>query len=497
MLFAEMFYPTGKQSDLMRGIFMDDRTSCEMKKEKFQYEVKDFEPVIRKKKRSKAFYAVIVLVSVILVGLVGNGLYKQFIYRENLTPEQACKRALSDCASHMFGADSYVVQNIDAADWYKILTKGSYDVKSSVKLKHLADFGLGIEDLVSGAGIKAETRVNTADKTFKGNMDITWTIITVPVLQYAADSEKMVITSPEFFKENILINKDELNFTGLTIGEIYKKLSGDEMEASAYRDMTVEDFFNLAEFTCSYTALEKKESFVVGGKEVTCEGYEIRAESELLVNPVIFKLYVNRDYQLISLESVYEYTDEENIKSGLMFDFIFSGEEHPSDKVKGSAEFYSGEDKIKGSLEAKTNVSDEAVKMNLTAELNAGGYTYPLNLTSDYDKTDNKFEIEVCQGTETDNVTITLEGGIENDRESATLEVDIDSLTFSHSGKELVTAGVKLSFCMLDSSEAEISVTADEPVLNLLEMTEDDFDSLLNQAMDRIGYYEQLIEDFF
>lgn len=474
---------------------MENKTSFELKKDKFEYEVKEFVPVIRKNKRSRKFKIIAGVVAALLVVLVGVGLYKTFIYREKLTPEEACKRALTDCVDHAFGRESYIVQDLEAADWFDLLTEGCYEVDASIKLKELADLGLGIESYLSGAGIKTSTKVNMQENKLVGSLDVTWAILTIPIAEYEADSEKIVISSPEFVEENILVNKGDLDFTDSTIAGIYKELTGEEMQESPYTHMEIGEILDLAQFECKYSQIDDAKK-VVAGKEETCYGYKIEAVSELLVNPIEFILYVDRDYRLISLDVSYSYKTEEGLETGLEFSFDFSGQEHPTDKISSEFLLFAGEDKIQGEFVVNTLVGEEKIETTLEGKLNVPGYEFYADVLIEYDKTKDTFFIDADAGSQYGTADFEAEGSVENDNENGNLKIDVDRFTFSYYEEEVFTAGVKLSFNTLEDNEKEFEVKAEEPMFNLIEMTEEDFNHLYEQVMDKIGYYEDLLNDF-
>lgn len=481
---------------MQRRGFMEKEASFELKKDKFQYEVREFVPVIRKNRRGKGFRVITAVLAALVICLLGAGLYRHFIYREKLTPQEACERAFAECASHIFGRTSYLIEDIDGAEWYDLISAGRYDVDATIRLKSLADFGLGFEEMIGGAGIRTETSVDSREKKLRGSLDVTWTIITVPLIEYQADSDKIVLSSPDFFDESIVIDKRNSILFDRTIGGIYEEISGEKMQESAYADMEIGEILSLAEFSCEYSALEETKEFVVCGREETCYGYKIEAVSELFVNPVECILYVDRDYHLVSLDIAYAYETPDGIKTGLDFSFAFSGEEHPADRIKGSISLYAGEDKIEGGFETETKVSENRIDTELTGNLSIPGIDYTADITFGYDKEKNTFEIDAEMSDGVDIVNILAGGDIQNDTNLGTLKVNMDKLSFAYSGREIFTAAIKLNFAKPDSEAESFTVEVPEPSLNLFEMKKEDYEYLYEQVLERIEYYKGLLDDF-
>lgn len=474
---------------------MDKDNSFELKKEKFAYEIKEFEPVIRKKERKKGLRAIIIVVAVLLLCFIGAGLYKTFIYREKLTAEQAVERALSDCGSHAFGKESYIIKDIGGEAWYDVITKDFYEVEASIKLKSLADFGLGIEQYVSGAGIKTDMLMDAEEEKLSGKLDVVWTIITVPVLEYGADTQKLVLTSPDFFKESIILNYSDLDFSNRTVGGIFKAVAGYEMTDSAYKDMTIKELMDMSSFECKYYALEETKTFVVGEKEENCYGYRVVAENELFPEPVEFILYVDREYRLVSLAVDYGYTDEQGGETLIDISLEFTGAEHPTDKIKGELLIKAGEDAIAGSFEAITKNSTERVSTEFVGELSVAGIDFSADVALDYEKENREFSLDADLSDGYNPVEIDISGEITS-KEEEKLEMDIDLLEFKYRSEEIFTASVKLGIAIPDEKE-EISVSAKEPVINLPEMTEEEFDGIYEQVLDKLQDYLDMAEDFF
>lgn len=483
---------------------MADKASFELKKDKFEYEVKEFVPVIRKGRRSKAVKAAIGITLIVIVSLLIFGLYRHFIYREKLTPEQACKRAIADCISHTFGENSYIVDELDGAEWFDVFTNGRYDINAKIKLKSLADFGLGIEEYVSGAGIKTLTSVDARENKLKGKLDVTWTIITIPLIEYQADKDKIVITSPEFFQESILINKNDIDFTDRSIGGIYELVTGSEMTPSAYTGMEIGEILDLAAFECTYTELSETKEMIVCGKEETCYGYKIEAVSELFVEPVEFLLYMDREYRLISLNINYAH-EIDDIPTGFDFSFMFGGKIHPSDKIDGKIKLYAGEDEIAGSFVSDTKLEDNDIVTNFTGELSIPrieelgipriDYTADIDLK--FNKEKDSFDVTAVMSDGYDVVDILIKGDASNDTEKGVLNVGIDKFSFTYSDREIFTASLDLDFTLPEDEGEEITVTAKEPVLDLSMMTKEDIIYLYEQALSRVGKYVEMLEDFF
>ncbi len=483
---------------------MEDKAGFELKKSKFEYEVKDFVPVIRKSGSSRLFKIVCAAVSALVLCLLGFGLYRHFIYREKLSPEEACSRALKDCISHSFGENSYFVQDIDGAEWYRILSNGRFDADASIRLKSLADFGLGFESYLGGAGIKTRTSVDSAEKKLSGDLAVTWTIITVPLADYGADSDKIVLTSPDFFKESILINKKDLDFSDLTVEGIYESMAGDEMESSAYSGMEIGELLDLAKFDCSYSELPDTRKAVVCGREETCYGYKIEAVNELFEKPVEFILYMDREYRLVSLDIAWSCEKDGN-SSGFEFKFSFEGELYPSDRINGSLRLYSGEDEVNGQFASTVEIKGNDIVSTFKGGLSIpdteefgfiSGIDYTAEIETSYSKEDKSYRLTADLSDGYDTVEIQAEGVIENDTDTGVLATDIDKLTFKYSGKEIFTARLSLKFSVPEDGGEEISVEAHEPVLNLFEITEDDIRSLYDQARSKIDEYMEMLEDF-
>lgn len=474
---------------------MDKDNSFELKKEKFTYEIKEFEPVIRKKEPKKGFRAIIIIVTALIICLIGAGLYKTFIYREKLTARQAVERALNDCASHAFGKESYIVEDVGGEAWVDVITKDLYEVEASIKLKSLADFGLGIEQYISGAGIKTDMLVDAEEKKLSGKLDVVWTIITVPVLQYCADDEKVVFTSPDFFKESLLLNYSELNFLDNTVGGIYKALSGQEMADSAYKGLTIKELLDMSIFECKYYALEETKTLVVGEKEETCYGYKVVAENELFSQPVEFLLYVNREYQLVSMEMSYSHTDELGVENLIDISLKFTGSNHPTDIIEGEILIKAGEDVISGSFETKTRNSSERVSNEFDGTLSVAGIDFSADIVLDYEKENKEFTLDADLSDGYNPVEIDISGEIVSEEEEK-LEIDIDLLEFKYSSEEIFTAAIKLGMTIPDEKE-EIEVTAKDPVINLPEMTEEEFNGIYEQVLDKLQDYLDMAEDFF
>lgn len=474
---------------------MDKDTSFELKKEKFTYEIKDFEPVIRKKERKKGFKIMVIIVVALLICFIGAGLYKTFIYREKLTAEKAVERALSDCVAHAFGKEAYIIEDIGGEAWYDVITKDFYEVEASIRLKSLADFGLGIEQYVSGAGIKTDMLVDAAGEKLSGKLDVVWTIITVPVLEYSSDNQKLVLTSPDFFEESILLNYSYLDFSDWTVGGIFEAFAGYEMTDSAYKDMTIKELLDMSTFECEYYELKETKTFVVGEKEETCYGYRVVAENELFPESVEFLLYVDREYRLVSLAVNYAYTDDEARENLIDISLDLAGANHPTDNIKGEFIIKAGEDAMAGSFQTITKNSEERVSTDFVGELSVAGIEVSADVTLDYEKESRKFSLDADLSDGYNPVEIDISGEIVS-KEDEKLEMDIDMLEFKYRGEEIFTAGVKLGITIPDETE-EISVSVKEPVINLPEMTEEEFDGIYEQVLDKLQDYLDMAEDFF
>ncbi|MGN0165629.1 MAG: hypothetical protein ACI39R_05545 [Lachnospiraceae bacterium] len=473
---------------------MIDKTAFELKKDKFEYEVKEFRPVIRKNPRSRKVKIIFVVVAALLLVFIGIGLYKTFIYKEKLAPEDACKRALTDCSDHLWGKESYVLKDINGDIWYDLLTQGCYEVDASIKLKSLGDFGLGFEKMASGAGIKGDAVVNAADKRLMGSLDITWTIMTVPVLEYTADSDKLVISSPEFIEESILLYKKDMDISDRTIGNLYMELTGETMEESPYTDMTIREMLDMVSFECTYSSLEEK-TLVVCGKEESCYGIKVTAANGILTEPVEIILYVDKDYRLVSLEASHNSTTDEGVDAGFDLRLSFEGKKHPADKIKGELLLFAGEDKIEGSFSYGAEVTEEELAVSFKGELLVCDIRCMARAEMGYVFESNSFTIDVTMNDSYDTIDIEANGDITNDTDGGILKLAFDKLAVDYNGSELFTAGIKLGFSA-EEDKPEIYTEPKEPVLNLIEMDEEDFMGLYQQIMDKIGYYEEMLEDF-
>ncbi len=175
-----------------------------MAKSKFTYEVKDFEPNYKKNPVAKLVGALICLAVLALVSAAVFFIFKKE-EKKKLTPGETVKEAVSDCFSHLFGEKSPVTEGMGLEESIKLIESGRFGYRADLRLKEIKDFGLGVEQYISGIGVSFDGDADLKKHRINGNVSGSWTVVALDVLQYVYDGNVFALSSDDFFKETLTI----------------------------------------------------------------------------------------------------------------------------------------------------------------------------------------------------------------------------------------------------------------------------------------------------
>jgi hypothetical protein len=487
-----------------------------MRTEKFSYATDDFKPCIRKNPHRKRNFTIAGVLVLLLLVVLGAGFYKSFIYREKLESDEAVSRAFTDIKDH-YGKNSYVVQALGAEQWFDIIEDGTIGIDQTIKLKELGDFGLGIENLASGVNLETEAVFDTSEKKAKGSVTAGWTLFDVELLDFYGDEEKITFSSSEFFDETLVLNKSELTFWNRPISELYDQLldgglssllynvypegyennyGQSEIAKSEYGTMSLKELAKLSDFTVTVFSLPEEKTFVVDGSEEKCYGYKIEAVNELLSTPVTVTIYVDRKYRLVNLNLDYIHELDDGCMSGVSLTIDFTGSEHPADTIIGNLKLFAGDDEITGSFEIRTKNEDDKVTVAIDGMLTVPGINLFADIDFEFDRETGDISINSSMTDEADVLEIASGGSIENNTDDGSLVISLNKLRVTYSDKLIVLLNTRLE--ITDKSQQNISIEAQtaEPdkVVDVLKMTDDEYQRIVNQLEERYSYYYELFK---
>ncbi|MDD6101488.1 MAG: hypothetical protein PUB67_00060 [Clostridiales bacterium] len=465
---------------------MDSRRS-----EKFDYEVKDFEPVIRKNPARKEYLTIAVIVALLCVAALGFYFYKAFIYREKVSPETAVDRAVTDFKNHIFGKDNYISKDVQCEKWYDYTAESPYLFETSLKIKNADNLPIDNIEVIKGVGLKTKSYIDKKNSKFMGEMTASWTLFSIPVLQYMKEEESFYVGSNEFFEESLLVMPGRYGIFSTPIEELAEKYLNTELPDTPINGKTISGIIEEVTPTLVYRELEDTKKFTAYGREVTGYGYEIRASVNAYSEPLMITLYVDKDYRLLSCSL--NFTDKtHNIVFDVSFDF--TGETHPADKIKLSVSISVEDKKAWGELTFANRKNNDTVTTECKGFFNIPGIDYTFSQKLEYILSENSLHFEGTYSDGADVLEITSGGSVENNTEEQFLKISLDKFTVTYSDKLIFTVNMWVKISEVGSDFSGIN-RPDGKIIDVFNMTDEEKASLEAQINGRIDYYKKLLRE--
>lgn len=462
-----------------------------LRTEKFDYEVKDFVPTIRKNPKSRRFKIVCGFVAAFLAVILGVFLYKSLFYREKVDAKEAVNKAFTDFSDHIFGRDSYISNNAELGKWFDYVENNSFQLDTNLKIKNVGDLPIDNIEMIKGIGIKTNSFVNKKEAKFKGEMSVSWTLFSIPLIQYMLDSKDIYVGSEEFFKESLLIQPEKYGFFSTPLEELITKYIQTELPETPINNMSVKDIVEEVKPSLDYKEIEGTKKLKAYGREVTGYGYEITAKVKAYDEPVTITIYVDKDYRLLNFNMTLN-DEKQDIHFELNADF--TGEKHPSDKIRVSVKLEVLDKVAEGELTFTNKVSKAVSSTDISGYLNIPGIDYTFDQSIKYNMADNSFKLEGEYSDGVDVLKITSGGEVANNEEDASLKVSFDKLTVTYSDKLVATVNLSFKISEVSSDFSGIN-KPDGKIIDIFNMSEDEKDSLKNQVNKRIDYYKKLLNE--
>ena len=440
--------------------------------DKFSYEVKDFEPVIRKQGMSKTRKILLLILVLCLVSGVVFLAYRKLSVKK-LTPEETVRAAVDDCIAHLSGSESPVLSKTGNASWITQVREKPTGVKADLKLKEIKDFGFGIERYASGIGISLSGTMDMNEKKLSGKIAGSWTVVSLDVLKFVFDSEALYLFSDDFFQETIRVKPSDVmadlkerGFIGMDMPQMLGKLE------------------------INYDVVESGENrtFSVGGKDVSCRTYNLTMTNEMLSDPVNLVLYVDEDNRLISAELSYD----KEVTLNLVLNF--TGKKHPTDNIKLDLSLTVNGQEIKGELESVREYNDKTCHTDINGKLELPEWTLSGKARLEYDFENNEFTVDFSGDDGVSEAKVKANGTMTGEEDE--LVVKFEQLDFDYAGEDIFTIGLKLKLT------AEEAVTPDKlfypeiRIIDLGKITEEDIKGIYEQILKRVDEYKELLSDF-
>lgn len=462
-------------------------------KEKFEYEIKDFKPFIRKVPMSRQKIIVLFLALFFAAAVIVTAVIRQFFYRERLSPEEAVHRALANAYENVVGEKNRYSEALGLEKMPDGEEKRFVSAEGYLKLKETGDFGLGIEEFLSGININVDAVFDSRENRSEGNFTLGWTLFTVNLLDFISADEKVYFSSPEFLEETLFVDVSDMFIADTPINELYRNYTGEEMENSEYESYTLRELLGMVGFEAEYSELDDGKNIKTAFGEVKCFGYGITLTNELFSSPVEVIVYADKDYNLLELTADYKVTDEEGTEAGINLKITFYDGEHLYDDVSGSLRLYAGDDEIKGKFKACTTESEDSVVTDFSGELHVAG----INLSADVDfglnKSTGELFIESIMTDEVSVLEINTGGKALYDEENDKLTVSLSGFTVEYDEKIIFTVNAKLALGFTEEMPDIVVPGDDEKLTNVFDMTDEQENSIIEQIMEKAEYYKKLL----
>lgn len=460
-----------------------------LREEKFTYEIKDFEPTIRKKPGKKA--PKLVLLSVIFLAVVASAAWfiKDLIVRKSITPTAAVILSLVDFENHILGEDSPINKAAGLSDWQSYVKTNPYERKTSLKVKEAGDLPLGIGEYIKGAGIKSSAIINKKEEQSTGDVTASWTIIKLPLAQYTRDKEDFYISSTELLEENFHIRSDKEGIYSTSLKDLVNNYLGIELKDGKYNDVSLKDIVKNFKPNLSCTKIRDTKTLKVGGKNVKAYGYKCKAQVKAYSEPVYMDVYLNDKYQLLQ---AHLYLDDEANEYSLSIKIDFTGEKHPTDKARVQISFSIKEKElVKGDLRLESSQKDDEFTNVITGGLSIPKINYTIDQTLNYNLADNTFSFDGKYSDEVDVLALTTSGSLTKPEEEDGLIFKLDKFTIKYSEKLVAVLNISMEMLKADDKEAVITKPTGK-IVELFHLTDDDKESIKNQLKAKVDYYLEM-----
>lgn len=462
-------------------------------KEKFEYEIKDFKPFIRKVPISRRKVIMFSLTVVLIVAVITTAVIRHFFYREKLSPEEAANRILTNAYQNVIGeknrySEALGLEKMLGGEEKRFISAGGY-----LKLKELGDFGLGMEEFLSGININVDAVLDVEENRSEGNLTLGWTLFTVNLLDFVYADEKIYFSSPEFLEETLFADMSDMLIADTPINELYRNYTGEEMQSSEYESYTLRELFGMVGFEAEYSELEDGKNIKTAFGEVKCFGYMITLTNELFSSPIEVILYADKDYNLLELTVDYKMTYDEGLETGINLKVTFHEGKVLYDDVAGSLRLYAGDDEIKGEFKASTIESEDLIATDFSGELHVAGINLSADVDFGLDKTTGELFLESSMTDEVSVLEINTGGKALYDGESDKLTVSLNGFTVEYDEKLIFTVNAKLALGFTEEMQDIAVPGEDEKLTDVFDMTDEQENRIIEQIMEKAEYYKKLL----
>ena len=438
-----------------------------MKKKKFDYEVKDFEPTIRKKPMGLAGKIVI---AVVLLAVVGFFVFS--FLKEALDKTPVYTRANDDVISHLIGKESYIVKALGAEDMYDVISDGIYETDARLGVKSLKDFGLGIESYANGIGVKFSNITDAKNHVSKGSLQGTWTIVSIDLLEYMFRDSEFIVSSETFLDESLLV-------------------------FSANKGMQAPGFNLDLSSEITEKKLDRKKVFEAGGKEYNCTGYDLTIDYEMLDDPVTGVFYVNNKKQMLYAKYNYatEYTadDGKNYTLDAKMEVYFTGKKHPTDCMELNVDIKLNGRQYYGHAVIETTDSDGEILTEIEGSFDLPSFTLSGELEMTIEKDDGSFTLDFVGDDGYSEAKVEVEGTIT--AEHASIVAYLDRLYFGYEGEDIIELDGKLVINESDKDKVKIKEPKGE-IKDITNLTPEDIEALIKEIEENAGEFREMFESF-
>lgn len=463
----------------------------ELREEKFDYEIKDFKPTIRKNPKSRKLKIAISAVAGVLVLALCIFLYKTLIYREKLSPKEAVSRSLTDLLDHMVGDKTYVAKEGGYEGWFDYTSKNPYVLQTSVKLRDIGDLPIDVGEYIKGISLKTDILVDKKAGQFSGELEGAWTLFNINVAQYMGEKGNFYIGSKEFFKESLLISPGKHGILSTPINDLVKGYLDYDLPDLEAGSLSFNDIIKEITPKLEYKELEGKKSITVAGKEVKAYGIEVTAKIDAYEEPIVIEFYMNKDYQLLQLVATLK-----DKKNDLTFTARcdFSGSKHPSDNTRVKLTInYKDIELGKGELKFENVVKNKVLDNKISGYFNIPGIDYTFDQLISYDLSENTFSASGSYSDGVDVLKLETKGSVKEDKEEDKLSVKLDKFTITYSEKMIAVLNFNVKLAKTD--EAYEGVKRPSDVVDVFDMSEAEKESIMSQIQKKLEDYKKLFEE--
>ncbi|MBP3238875.1 MAG: hypothetical protein J6M24_07370 [Lachnospiraceae bacterium] len=434
-----------------------------MAKSKFTYEVKDFEPNYKKNPVAKLVGALICLAVLALVSAAVFFIFKKE-EKKKLTPGETVKEAVSDCFSHLFGEKSPVTEGMGLEESIKLIESGRFGYRADLRLKEIKDFGLGVEQYISGVGVSFDGDADLKKHRINGNVSGSWTVVALDVLQYVYDGNVFALSSDDFFKETLTITPSEV-LPFIYMGNAIEKITP-ETEAEKTGE---------------------RKSFTVGGREISCDAYKIKVISDWLNDTAEMTAYIDRNNRLICLEGKYDK------KADISFKLSLDGKDHPSDKLEFSFSSVIKEVPVDGRLVIDSENTKEGRTSKISGELKIKELKLSADMKLEFSYADKSFKLDFSGNDEVKTANVMAAGKMVFEKGNTKMKVE--SLSLEYGGEKIGTAGITLTLKGENKGEVDTGYPTVR-VIELKDFTKENFEEIKEQVMKRVNEYMEIFKKF-